>query len=79
MTWYWDISNLGTDSQTLRVWDHTSTEVYSETKTSWEWNGEYPDEVLDAMNTNLDNGLSLYNQTTLIDAATENIQRGSPP
>lgn len=79
MTWYWDISNLGTTTQTLQVWDHTGTQVYTETRTSWIWDGDTPDVVYEQMSGALDSGLSMYNEQTTIDAATDNVVRGTPP
>lgn len=49
MTWTWDISGLGTTSQTLTVYDPDGNSVGSETREGWTWRGDYPDAVADLM------------------------------
>lgn len=79
MTWYWDVTEVGTTSQTLHVWDHTGTEVYTESRSSWSWTGDTPDIVYEQIRNNLDAGISDYNNNALADAVSDNIVKGSPP
>jgi hypothetical protein len=45
MTWTWDIDGLGTDEQTIRIFDSDGIEVYNETRDGWSWIGPHPDIV----------------------------------
>lgn len=41
MTWTWEITGLGTTSQTLTVYDDNGDEVASDTRDGWTWGDEH--------------------------------------
>lgn len=49
MAWTWEITGLGTEEQTLTVYDPDGNSVGSETRDGWVWSGDYPDAVADLM------------------------------
>lgn len=75
MTWYFDPSGT-----TMDVYDHTGDRVATGREFGGSWSGDFPDEVLVVMRETMKgNQPSAYNQTLLADAATENIEQGTPP
>lgn len=75
MTWYFDPSGTMMD-----VYDHEGTLVAENREFSGRWS-DYPDEVLVVMRENIEesNQPTAYNQQLILDAATEDIQEGTPP
>jgi len=76
MTWYYDPH----DGQ-IDVYDHEGTLVTSNIDVAGGWGDRgFPDEVLVVMRDNMEGDQpSAYNQALLADAATENIEQGTPP
>lgn len=64
----------------MDVYDHEGTQVATDREFNGSWS-DYPDEVLVVMRENIEgsNQPTAYNQQLILDAATENIQRGTPP
>lgn len=77
MTWYFDPTGT-----TMDVYDHEGALVAQDRSFSGRWSDPpgYPDEVLEVMRESFQTGgPSAYNQALLRDAATENIEEGTPP
>ena len=75
MTWYFDTSDT-----TMDVYDHTGALVAESREFGGSWSGDFPNEVLAVMRESMDGDQpSAYNQALLSDAATENIEQGTPP
>jgi hypothetical protein len=77
MTWYFDPSGT-----TVDIYDHTGALVAEDREFSGSWSDPpgYPQVVLEVMRESMDgNQPSAYNQTLLADAATGNIEEGTPP
>lgn len=76
MTWYFD-----PDGMTMDVYDHEGTLVAADRPFSGAWSTPpgYPPEVLEVMREAFQTGgPTSYNQALLRDAATDNIQVGTP-
>lgn len=75
MTWYFDPSGT-----TMDVYDHEGDLVAEEYEFSGSWTDGYPNEVLTVMRETMEGDQpSAYNQSLLADAATGNIEQGTPP
>lgn len=76
MTWFFDPSG-----NTIDVYDHEGTIVVEDRAFSGSWDDPpgYPQEVLTVMREAMEGDQpSAYNQSLLADAATDNIEEGTP-
>jgi len=80
MTWHWWISESGT---AVHVADHNGDELANSplmNENGWAWQGEYPNEILDAMQTEAVAAVELGDIVRalyiLADAAFGDIERG---
>jgi hypothetical protein len=68
------------DPESGEVYDHTGTKVGTISEWGQSWSGDFPTEALDVLREAMDGDQpSAYNQSLLVDMASENIEMGTPP